>query len=58
MQQAHIDQLTQDSFFASENVEGGNKQLKRASERRNMAQAIFYSSCGVCLFLIGWDLVF
>ncbi|KFY04674.1 hypothetical protein O988_00606 [Pseudogymnoascus sp. VKM F-3808] len=36
-QSAHIDQLVADSFLTAENVGGGNKELKKASERRSTA---------------------
>lgn len=47
-----------DSFYAEENVSGGNKQLKKAAERKSTAKLVFFSTCGLCVFLIGWDLVF
>ncbi|EMC93331.1 hypothetical protein BAUCODRAFT_568173 [Baudoinia panamericana UAMH 10762] len=53
-----IDQLVQDSYLTTENVGKGNKELKRASERRSTAQAIFYATCAFCSFLVVWDLVF
>ncbi|KAF2719498.1 hypothetical protein K431DRAFT_286621 [Polychaeton citri CBS 116435] len=57
-QSEHIDQLVQDSYLTSENVGQGNKQLKRASERKRPAQAVFYATCAYCLVLIVWDLIF
>jgi syntaxin 18 len=56
-QSAHIDQLVADSLFTTENVGGGNKQLKKASERKSTAKYVFYASCGLSLFLVVWDLV-
>jgi len=56
-QSAHIDQLVADSFFTAENVGGGNKELKKATERKSTAKYVFYASCGLSLFLIAWDLV-
>ena len=54
----HIDQLVQDSYLTTENLGKGNKELKRASERRSTAQAVFYSTVAFCSFLVVWDLVF
>lgn len=56
-QSAHIDQLVTDSFVTAENVGGGNKQLKKASERKSTAKYVFYASCGLSAFLIVWDLI-
>lgn len=57
-QSEQIEQLVQDSFFTTENLGKGNKELKRASERRSTAQAVFYSTVAFCSFLVVWDLVF
>ncbi|KAH6676272.1 snare-complex protein syntaxin-18 N-terminus-domain-containing protein [Halenospora varia] len=57
IQSAHIDQLVADSFLTTENVGGGNKQLKQATERKSTAKYVFYASCGLSLFLVVWDLV-
>ncbi|KAI6713643.1 hypothetical protein JHW43_003769 [Diplocarpon mali] len=56
-QSAHIDQLVTDSFLTAENVGGGNKQLKKATERKSTAKYVFYASCGLSFFLVVWDLV-
>lgn len=56
-QSAHIDQLVADSFSTTENVGGGNKQLKKAAERKSTAKYVFYASCGLSMFLVVWDLV-
>lgn len=55
-QSEHIDQLVQDSYLTTENLGKGNKELKRASERKSTAQALFWSSAAFCSFLIVWDL--
>lgn len=55
-QSAHIDQLVADSVTTAENVGGGNKQLKKAAERKSTAKYVFYASCGLSLFLVVWDL--
>ena len=57
-QSANIEQLTMDSLSTAENVGGGNKELKRASERKSTARMVFYASCGLCTFLVVWDLIF
>lgn len=57
-QAEHIEQLVQDSYLTTENLGKGNKELKRASERRSTAQAVFYSTIAFCSFLVVWDLVF
>lgn len=56
-QSAHIDQMVADSFYTTENIGGGNKELKKATERKSTAKYVFYVSCGLSLFLITWDLL-
>lgn len=58
LQQEQIDQLVQDSYMTTENLGKGNKELKRASERRSTARALFMATCAFCSFLVVWDLVF
>ena len=58
MQTANISQLVSDSVSTTENVGGGNKELKRATERRSTARIVFWASCGLCGFLVTWDLIF
>ena len=43
VQSANIEQLVQDSFYVTKNVDSGNKELKKASERRSTARLVFYS---------------
>ena len=57
-QSENIDQMVQDSYLTTENLGKGNKELKRASERRSTAQAVFWSTVGFCGFLIAWDFIF
>ena len=57
-QSEHIEQLVQDSFLTTENLGKGNKELKRASERKSTAQAVFWGTVGFCSFLVVWDLIF
>ncbi|EMR68846.1 putative snare-complex protein syntaxin-18 protein [Eutypa lata UCREL1] len=56
-QSAHIDQLVADSMNTTENVGGGNKQLKKATQKPSTAKYTFYATCGLCTFLIVWDLI-
>ncbi len=56
-QSAQIDQLVADSLDTTENVGGGNKQLKIATERKSTAKYVFYASFGLSLFLVTWDLL-
>ncbi|KAI9839156.1 MAG: hypothetical protein M1819_003149 [Sarea resinae] len=56
-QSVHIDQLVAESVVTSENIGGGNKELKKASERKSTARLVFYTTCGFSLFLVIWDLI-
>ena len=56
-QSVMIDQLIQDSFTTTENIGTGNKELKKASERRSTAKMVFYATAGVCSFFVFWDLI-
>ncbi|MCJ1277236.1 hypothetical protein MMC21_005046 [Puttea exsequens] len=58
IQSANISQLVADSQSTTENVGGGNKELKRATERKSTARMVFWATCGLCGFLITWDLIF
>lgn len=58
VQTANISQLVSDSLSTTENVGGGNKELKRATERKSTARTVFWASCGLCGFLVTWDLIF
>lgn len=57
-QSEHIEQLVQESYDTTANLGKGNQELKRASERRSTAQAVFWGTVGFCGFLVVWDLVF
>jgi len=46
-----------DSFLTTENVGGGNKELRKATEKKSIAKYVFYASCGLSAFLIVWDLI-
>ncbi|KAF2144566.1 uncharacterized protein K452DRAFT_295998 [Aplosporella prunicola CBS 121167] len=56
-QAAQIDQLVQDSELTTENVGSGNKQLKKAVDRRSAAQLVFYATCALCSTVVLWDLI-
>ncbi|KAK1991634.1 snare-complex protein syntaxin-18 [Colletotrichum falcatum] len=56
-QSAHIEQLVADSESITEDVGGGNKQLKKAAQRPSAARYTFFASAGLCTFLILWDLI-
>ena len=57
-QSSNIEQLVTDSVNTAENIGSGNKELKRATERKSTARIVFFASCGLCAFLITWDLIF
>ncbi|TLD24013.1 hypothetical protein PspLS_06798 [Pyricularia sp. CBS 133598] len=56
-QSAGIEQLVQDSMNTEENVGGGNKQLKEATQRASTAKYTFFAASGLCAFLVIWDLL-
>ncbi|KAF2714173.1 snare protein syntaxin-like protein 18/UFE1 [Pleomassaria siparia CBS 279.74] len=56
VQAEHINLLVEDSFSTTANVESGNKELKRATERRSTAQMVFYGTSAFCVTLLLWDL--
>ncbi|KAJ5790629.1 uncharacterized protein N7518_007640 [Penicillium psychrosexuale] len=57
-QEEHISQLVADVDTTHTNVGQGNRELKRATERRSTAQAVFWGTVGLCTWLVVWDLVF
>jgi syntaxin 18 len=57
VQSENISQLVADSFNTAQNIQQGNQQLKKASERGSTAQMVFYATCGLCTFLTIWDLL-
>ncbi|PYH85203.1 hypothetical protein BO82DRAFT_302353 [Aspergillus uvarum CBS 121591] len=57
-QEEYISQLVTDASNTHSNIGQGNKELKRASERRSTAQAVFWGTVGLCTWLVVWDLVF
>ncbi|PHH73284.1 hypothetical protein CDD82_5553 [Ophiocordyceps australis] len=56
-QSAHIEQLVADSLSTTDNVGGGNKELKKATQRPSAARYTFFAASGLCAFLVVWDLV-
>ncbi|OTB01116.1 hypothetical protein M426DRAFT_323765 [Hypoxylon sp. CI-4A] len=56
-QSAGIEQLVTDSEKTTENIGGGNRQLKQATQKGSPAKYTFFATCGLCAFLIVWDLV-
>ncbi|PTB80395.1 t-SNARE protein [Trichoderma longibrachiatum ATCC 18648] len=56
-QSENIELLVADSASMADNVGGGNKQLKKASERPSTARYTFFAASGLCAFLILWDLI-
>ena len=57
-QEEYISQLVSDVDATHTNVGQGNRELKRATERRSTAQAVFWGTVGLCTWLVVWDLVF
>ncbi|KAE8353674.1 hypothetical protein BDV28DRAFT_132666 [Aspergillus coremiiformis] len=57
-QEEYIGQLVTDAASTQTNIGRGNTELKRASERRSTAQAVFWGTVGLCTSLIVWDLIF
>jgi t-SNARE complex subunit (syntaxin) len=57
-QEDYIGQLVTDASTTHSNVGQGNKELKRAAERRSTAQMVFWGTVGLCTSLIIWDIIF
>ncbi|PKX98785.1 putative SNARE protein (Ufe1) [Aspergillus novofumigatus IBT 16806] len=57
-QEEHIEQLVMDASTTTTNIGQGNKELKRATQRRSTAQAVFWGTVGLCTWLVVWDLIF
>ncbi|KAI1426630.1 hypothetical protein F5Y12DRAFT_272962 [Xylaria sp. FL1777] len=56
-QSAGIEQLVADSDATAGNVQGGNRQLTKATQKASPAKYTFFATCGLCAFLIVWDLI-
>ncbi|KAF2803204.1 snare protein syntaxin-like protein 18/UFE1 [Mytilinidion resinicola] len=57
IQSEHIDMLIDNTYQTAENVGGGNKELKKAAERKSTARMLFYGTSAFCLTLVVWDLL-
>ncbi|KAL6238664.1 hypothetical protein BDW75DRAFT_200672 [Aspergillus navahoensis] len=57
-QEEYISVMVADASNTETNIGRGNKELKRASERRSAAQAVFWGTVGLCTWLVVWDLIF
>ncbi|KAL4913270.1 hypothetical protein BDW62DRAFT_214364 [Aspergillus aurantiobrunneus] len=57
-QEEYIGMMVADASNTETNIGRGNKELKRASERRSAAQAVFWGTVGLCTYLVVWDLIF
>ncbi|CAK7225149.1 hypothetical protein SBRCBS47491_005793 [Sporothrix bragantina] len=55
IQSAHVDQMIADSVSTAENVDKGNRELKKALDRPSTARYTFYAASGLCLFVVVWD---
>ncbi|PUU74989.1 hypothetical protein B9Z19DRAFT_996654 [Tuber borchii] len=54
-QNAHIDNLVADSMFTSENVQRGNKELKKAGEKISIARSAFWGAVAFSGVVFIWD---
>ncbi|MCJ1284544.1 hypothetical protein MMC26_003877 [Xylographa opegraphella] len=57
-QSSMINDLVLDSLDTTDDIAGGNKELKRAADRKGPARWVFRATCGLCVFLVLWDLIF
>ncbi|KAF9886697.1 hypothetical protein FE257_011211 [Aspergillus nanangensis] len=57
-QEEYVGQLVADADSTQTNIKQGNQELKRATERRSTAQAVFWGTVGLCTWLVVWDLIF
>lgn len=53
-----IGNLVADAERTDENVQRGNKELKRATERTSTAKIMYHSTLWLCAGLVVWDLIF
>jgi syntaxin 18 len=54
-QNSHIDNLLMDSLQTAENVDRGNKELKKAAEKSSMARSAFFGTVVFCGVVFVWD---
>ena len=57
IQNEQISQLVWDSSQTEEDVSKGNKELKKATQRRSEAQMVFWATIVFCGLVVGYDLV-
>ncbi|CAK7218289.1 hypothetical protein SCUCBS95973_003434 [Sporothrix curviconia] len=55
VQSAHVDQMIADSVSTAENVDKGNRELKKALDRPSTARYTFYAASSLCLLVVVWD---
>lgn len=53
-----IGNLVGDAERTDENVQRGNKELKRATERTSTAKIMYHTTLWLCAGLVVWDLIF
>lgn len=53
-----IEHLVADAENTDQDVNKGNKELKRASERGSTARWVYYATLWICGGLVVWDLIF
>ena len=56
-QSSMINDLVLESLETRDDITGGNKELKRAADRKGPARWVFRATCGLCVFLVLWDLI-
>ncbi|KAI5784620.1 hypothetical protein EDC01DRAFT_662738 [Geopyxis carbonaria] len=54
-QNVHIDNLMQDSMATEDNMQRGNKELKKAAEKASLARTAFFASVGFASVVFIWD---
>ncbi|KAF8242243.1 hypothetical protein K440DRAFT_617782 [Wilcoxina mikolae CBS 423.85] len=54
-QNVHIDNLVMDSLATTENIQRGNKELKKASEKASIARSAFFGTAVFCGVVFIWD---
>ncbi|KAL4943197.1 hypothetical protein BDV06DRAFT_211238 [Aspergillus oleicola] len=57
-QDEYISMMVSDASNTESNIGRGNKELRRAGERRSVAQMVFWGTVGLCAYLVVWDLAF
>ncbi|KAL4927692.1 putative PB1 domain protein [Aspergillus undulatus] len=57
-QDEYITMMVSDASNTESNIGRGNKELKRATDRRSTAQGVFWGTVVLCSGLVVWDLIF